>query len=680
MIYRNVSKDCSLDYDEVDWKIHTRHGPPNHSVNKSNMSSSVLPDTDKAEEDSGPQLDSQYNSCTGTLKTYTPSDVSEYQDVRPTILADDQIRLVHISRADSNKNAIVMRWKTTILEEAPAYNALSYTWGPPSRNPMQQMQEYQLTDNLVDCLSHISFRLPGLWWIDALCIIQNNLHEKRHQVKKMREVYASARKVYIWLGSEQDDGILALQILCKTYNHMQDGVIQNDRPQIKFCDGDLKHLELPATSEPAWGALVTFLSRPYFKRIWVLQELAAAKEEISFTCGSITLPYKVLHHTLCWMDTQDWKSALHNLATERNLSTDFGAFDLIDIVAVLSQFPREYDLNMYIGMCLGFKSSDPRDKIIALLGLVSPEDEAFKMIEPKYDQPVGDFFRDVTGTAIICYQSYELLSLVTLDSESTISNRPSWVPDFSLDRANQYHSECYHASGNTPLLVEWTLGSKTLSLQAKITDQVDIVSNNAGGSGETFITCILSWLAMAAKVADMDEWQWLSSLGDTQSSVDPQFDSFWRTLIGNKQAERDNMGSEAPDQYRWVFLAFIISSLLEQDQARAMQLMEAWAPSIDVEAQVLIPMGQGKHHVFGHQFMNSSLYKKFLITKQGRMALGPESLRPGDQVAIFSGGSSIYFVRETQSYYEFLGDGYVHGLMNGEGLRDDPSFQQISIQ
>lgn len=42
--------------------------------------------------------------------------------------------------------------------------------------------------------------LGSMFWIDALCIDQENLAERNHQVTQMGKIYASAYRVVSWLG------------------------------------------------------------------------------------------------------------------------------------------------------------------------------------------------------------------------------------------------------------------------------------------------------------------------------------------------------------------------------------------------------------------------------------------------------------------------------------------------
>lgn len=59
------------------------------------------------------------------------------------------------------------------------------------------------------------------------------------------------------------------------------------------------------------------------------------------------------------------------------------------------------------------------------------------------------------------------------------------------------------------------------------------------------------------------------------------------------------------------------------------------------------------------------------LTASGYVGLVPESTEPGDYVCILFGGQVLYVLRPTGSVshdHEYIGESYVHGLMDGEGM------------
>lgn len=140
-------------------------------------------------------------------------------------------------------------WESNDPSTCPAYNALSYTWEPklPQHfvyiNEAQRMighNLYQFLSRLSRPSGHIRSRTQW-WWIDALAIDQDNDAEKNHQLPLMRDIYAQCDLLFAWLG---------------------------DRRAIN------RNLQALATEWlPTAKTMAAVLRAPYFRRLWVVQEL-----------------------------------------------------------------------------------------------------------------------------------------------------------------------------------------------------------------------------------------------------------------------------------------------------------------------------------------------------------------------------------------------------------------------
>ncbi|KAH9208896.1 heterokaryon incompatibility, partial [Leptodontidium sp. 2 PMI_412] len=89
------------------------------------------------------------------------------------------------------------------LDDAPAFEALSYTWGisPPSIPLEVTGSRILVTSAVEEFLFHQrSFFRSKLFWIDSVCINQNDDVEKTEQLPLMTEIYRRARLVIVWLG------------------------------------------------------------------------------------------------------------------------------------------------------------------------------------------------------------------------------------------------------------------------------------------------------------------------------------------------------------------------------------------------------------------------------------------------------------------------------------------------
>jgi hypothetical protein len=190
-------------------------------------------------------------------------------------LSKRQFRLLRIHKSTSNSDTISC---TVEIHERPpeqgflrtAYRALSYAWGPPAptRQILLNRKPFEVRENLwwflhYTASGHLPYAEPEtLLWIDQLCINQTHTDERNHQVKAMSEIFSRAKGVVIWLGLDDEEVKLAVDVLREGYFEV---VSHNGRPG---ADKDL-------TVE----SFVKLMSRPYWNRLWVQQEILLAAEK-----------------------------------------------------------------------------------------------------------------------------------------------------------------------------------------------------------------------------------------------------------------------------------------------------------------------------------------------------------------------------------------------------------------
>ena len=103
----------------------------------------------------------------------------------------------------------------------------------------------------------------SLLWIDALCINQDNISERSAQVQLMDKIYQQASRVLIYLGEAESGS-----------DNAMDSIAQ-------------RHSDKYSTQ---MGVLDFFQRRPWFNRVWVLQEVALADCALAI-CGSKCVPW-----------------------------------------------------------------------------------------------------------------------------------------------------------------------------------------------------------------------------------------------------------------------------------------------------------------------------------------------------------------------------------------------------
>ena len=81
--------------------------------------------------------------------------------------------------------------------------------------------------------------------------------------------------------------------------------------------------------------------------------------------------------------------------------------------------------------------------------------------------------------------------------------------------------------------------------------------------------------------------------------------------------------------------------------------------------------------------------RRLYVTERGYIGLCNKSVKAGDQVHVLSGGHVPFILRPIEAEhtetgnccYSFMGDTYIHGLMNGEALtRKDFEWAEVYIK
>jgi hypothetical protein len=168
------------------------------------------------------------------------------------------------------------------IDSIPSYHAISYVWGDPESNTTILINDkpFQVRTNCEFALKQAYWQAKSLYyWVDAICIDQENLDEKSKQVAMMGNIYKRAAHVFACVGNHTDDSLF---------------LFQNIGPfLLTMCESEswTKSLILNLSRRPGLfktrrliRACMDFARRPYFSRLWVLQELKMAKQA-SLLCG-----------------------------------------------------------------------------------------------------------------------------------------------------------------------------------------------------------------------------------------------------------------------------------------------------------------------------------------------------------------------------------------------------------
>jgi hypothetical protein len=339
--------------------------------------------------------------------------------------------------------------KHVSLDDAPKYEALSYTWGvsEPTTQIIVDGQPFWITRNLAAALHHLTGHRDLILWVDAICINQKDNAEKSWQVRQMQQVYQQANRVLVWLG---ESGMVSMRALNKladfeafddwnSSNHydltkltikalaaireldalfkLEKDPAQKSVPRIAHRsslledDGQFPLNEIGAVLERAWWG-----------RIWVVQELALAKD-VSFVCGYDVIPGACIRSFL-----NMWDSLNRRFIPRMLDHRPWALFEIRDSVQTGSPLPIKDILQITSKAQL--EATDPRDHIFGLLGLMKEGEQLKDLIDyDKSPESYVDVYIEV-AKSLLDENDLWIFSFCNFLGSPTPS-LPSWVPNWS---------------------------------------------------------------------------------------------------------------------------------------------------------------------------------------------------------------------------------------------------------
>ena len=165
------------------------------------------------------------------------------------------------------------------LDNHPPYESLSYAWGNAKATYPINVSgcTFMATMNLKAALKRLRYTDDERYlWVDAICINQSDISERSDQVTKMHWVYQRAERVIIWLGEHSGDSRAATKLLEML------SVDDSDVHQVE--DAHRRPQRSPAMLA-RWVPIYHLFSRPWWSRVWVMQEVVWAAETLVIYVG-----------------------------------------------------------------------------------------------------------------------------------------------------------------------------------------------------------------------------------------------------------------------------------------------------------------------------------------------------------------------------------------------------------
>lgn len=345
---------------------------------------------------------------------------------RPLDLDNFEFRLLRLVPDSGVTLRVSLEYASLI--KPPKYNGLSYSWGDSSITSdiiidvgERSFFNVKVTENLGKALEGLYARIDQtLLWVDALCINQADLTERSQQVRLMRQIFMTVKEVISW-------------VPCYTWSYY------NFHPKRKTIAYLIKHRfdgkttkgqstppEQPSDKTTSkvvgeeWGIINDFFNDPYWRRVWVIQEIAV-NPNAKVICGDFDIHWDDMVATL-----MAWKKDPE--LAPRHQRAFLKAIHLAECRSMFSV--ERKPISLLDAMCWSYQTmaTDPRDKIYGLLGLCHDADTYVPI--PNYLQSAEDIVTDMTRKIMSANRSLDVVCLAGLFHSTRNEGIPSWSPNW----------------------------------------------------------------------------------------------------------------------------------------------------------------------------------------------------------------------------------------------------------
>lgn len=674
---------------------------------------------------------------------YKPLDVTK-EEIRllvlhPPLAADSTLRctLLHTGFASHSIHTPTI----------PPYEALSYVWGDLNFCILIWLNDTEvwLTPNLAYALS--TLRLEGgdrVLWVDALCINQLDIAERAHQVTLMRKIYSRCQRDLAWVGptlgidcsEDKSTGrarselwsLDALQPIIVKAMKLMDRIVHRDAQ----TPMSLEHNYMSHKGARATGTLGTtmqvdrretrrldwlFKKLCFWERVWIVQEMSCAPRLI-LVCDGAELEWESLS---LFLRDEPYFDAFHAVGDRYGMTSNHHIFRefFVNVKIIEDQRERvqacldkghaaDENSSTLIDVLARFRrmrSTDPRDRIYALLGLVTQDHD----IKIDYTKSIRDLYREVTASLInlsgnldvICQSPFAVTGgsfalyapgdlALSLSRGELVVVLPSWTAEFNVNRQSSpqpvsvlFAQRGIFNAGKTNCEVPCRLlgnSQETLVLRGSALGCIGPIRPQDFYSGELPSQVMQNYLEKDV-LDDTSRYLYEPNLGaGAPKRSEPAFQAFWRTMA------RD---CTSPPRVRRLLkpeiAALIISNERDLKSGKDIRTCRpavsnnptsAFTYNDDAwESESSFEVDDGPVQLKLTRLPYDKRDFMFTMTRNGVYVLTRPYVKEGDIVAIVDGGKVPVILRRVKkdetnknlgTVYHFVAVAYVHGFMDGE--------------
>lgn len=394
--------------------------------------------------------------------------------------------------------------------------------------------------------------------------------------------------------------------------------------------------------ESYWEALDELLTRHWWERTWIVQEIWCASDTV-LQCGTTIIEWKTfqmaMDYSEAWDDIGD---ALEGM--KRKSQWDTLRRRYTQAINLAKARVNGSSLSSLLWNTWDRASTDPRDKVFVVLGSVA--DAQGVSVAPDYRKSMDQVYQE-TAHHIISKEG-RLDILLAASGVHGNDGLPSWVPDWRRE-----------AYAKKPVL----LVNRHLLMKLCYSGSIDMVvlqghGYRAAGNSEPY-----SSFSQDLRV--------MTVLGI-------QLDSIAEVWDVDVAAMRDG-------EFIHQAFDFILQSKFVSPEARQIVSAERGELATSRHGSIVMTTltggGNVRYDRRAPTMRNIMRQRRLFVTKQGYIGIGPVEARSCDVVFIISGCNFPIMLRPSKNMFAVVGEAYMHGYMAGEALALAPArpWKKISM-
>ena len=551
------------------------------------------------------------------------------------------------------------------LDSQPQFNALSYCWGDISDTRIISCDgcSMSITKNLYDAL--LRLRKPDTTlriWVDALCINQKDNAEKRQQVQLMRRIYQQSENCFAWLGPHTELDVLAFKLLNIIYDYLKSH--PSDRDGKLLIPG--KILAKYSTTPGEWDALSRLFARPWFERVWTLQEIVLPRRAL-MTSGKFSFNANYFFEIVDFIHSTELEAQMIGL--------EGGYLQSLKVAALrreLHEHSSEIDLLDTLRNARDRDASDSRDKVIGVLGICR--------IDPNWASKLGyhlspkEIYISVATHILTSSDPFRLFSACcpALGCSKVADHLPSWVPNWSNRVASApciqvfERNKSYKAGASKPpsIIISQSVNeSPFLSVRGKrISSLRSFADRHSDALKQDYKTTYHPERSIYEKIGDWYFYialAWVFDCLDDEKTGRPDMtiEQFFLATCWSMTT-----ASCGRKQF-WETIACVLTNVRRNEALRFQsQLMEYAKRHHQHDSE------NPAQASFLHNLEIWTRVRKFCVTEKGQIGWVPIEAQQGDVICVFEGARLPYVLRRTADgdAHTIIGHCFIHGIMFGE--------------